>query len=356
MTRPVRLSLLAVLLVGACGSDDDVAGADAAPPAREVELDLSVDATGLSELTAFAVPAGTRSITIVAEGDPGSLYALGELRGPDGTDLVALPDEPPGPAMRASYNDEQIGQMPGSLYQTIRLGTFTHVYPYRPGDAATPGEWSLRVASDTPGPVRVTVLLPEDDGSRVLHLNLIVVSDEIAESDPPAFLAEVQAVFDQADIEVAFDHVITDPNSDLAAITDFSEPQEAPGSMAAMLPGLVPSEIAGPALDIFVVESLPSGVGGLSLGTPGPPLRGSYYYGVAILRPESEAEVARVLAHEVCHFLALQHVENVGISGETYPDPLEDTASGQGNLMEGGTTITPDQSFALSRSALLQLD
>ena len=356
MTRPVRLPLLAVLLVGACGSDDDAAGTDAAPPAREVELDLAVDANGLSEVATFAVPAGTRSITIVAEGDVAALYALGELRGPDGTDLVALPDESPGPAMQASYNDEQIGQMPGSLYQTIRLGTFTHVYPYRPGDAAAPGEWSLRVASDTPGPVHVTVLLPEDDGARVLHLNVIVVSDEITESDPPAFGAEVQALFDQADIDVVFDHVIAIPDSGLEAITDFSEPQEAPGNMAAMLPALVPSEITGPAVDVFIVESLPFGVGGLSLGTPGPPIRGSYYNGVAILRSESDADTAFVLAHEVCHFLALQHVENVGVSGETYPDPLDDTLSGRGNLMEGGTKITPDQSYALGRSALLQLE
>ncbi len=350
-----RLLCIALLLVSACGSDDE-GDADAAPPAREAAFDLTVGAAGLSEAATFAVPADTRSITIVAEGADEALYALGELRAPDGSDLVGLPDQPPAAAMRASYDDEQIGQMPGTLYQTIRLGTFTHVYPYRPGDAAAPGDWTLRVASDAPGPVHVTVLLPEEDASRVLHLNLVVVSDEIVESDPPAFLPEVQALFDQAGIEVAFDHVIAIAGSGLEAITDFSEPQEAPGSMAAMLPGIVPAELDGPALDVFVVEGLPFGVGGLSLGTPGPPVRGSYYYGVVILRPASEVETARVLVHEVCHFLALQHVENVGVSGDVYPDPLDDTAPGQGNLMEDGTAITEGQTFALTRSALLQPD
>src|SRR5687768_13405206 len=137
----------ASLLLGCGSGGDDSIAADAAPPAREVELDLSVDASGLSEVATFTVPPATRSITIVAEGRAESLYALGALTAPDGTDLVALPKGSPGAAMRASYEDEQIGQMPGALYQTIRLGTFTHIYPYRPGDAATPGEWSLRIAS-----------------------------------------------------------------------------------------------------------------------------------------------------------------------------------------------------------------
>ena len=351
----MRLPLIAVLVVSACASDEEDR-ADAGPPDREAAFDLTVDASGLSESATFTVPPGTRSITIVVEGSKDALYALGELRGPDGNDLVGLADELPGAAMQASYYDEQIGQMPGGLYQTIRLGTFTHVYPYRPGEAATAGDWTFRVASDAPGPVRVTVLLPEEDASKVLHLNLVVVSDDIAESDPPAFLGAAQALFDQAGIEVVSDHVVSIADSGLEAITDFSEPQEAPGSMSAMLTGLVPAELDGPALDVFVVESLPAGVGGLSLGTPGPPIRGSYYYGVVILRPPSEADTAHLLVHEVCHFLALQHVENVGISGDTYPDPLDDTTPGRGNLMEGGSTITADQAFALSRSALLQLE
>lgn len=123
-----------------------------------------------------------------------------------------------------------------------------------------------------------------------------------------------------------------------------------------MLPGLVAGELDGPALDVFIVESLPAGVGGLSLGTPGPPLRASYYYGVAIVPAGSDGGTARVLAHEVSHFLALQHVENVGVSGDVYPDPLDDTDPGEDNLMEDGTTITADQAFALARSALLQLE
>ena len=82
-------------------------------------------------------------------------------------------------------------------------------------------------------------------------------------------------------------------------------------------------------------------------------MRGSYYFGVIVRGGLSAVESARIVAHEGAHFLALQHVQNVGISGTIYPDPLDDTSPGQGNLMENGTTLTDDQAFALARSALL---
>ncbi len=104
---------------------------------------------------------------------------------------------------------------------------------------------------------------------------------------------------------------------------------------------------------MFIVESLPAGIGGLALGTPGPPVRGSYYFGVIVRGGTQWAQIARVTAHEAAHFLALQHVQNVGVSGTRYPDPLDDTAPGMPNLMESGTQLTAGQAFALSRSSLL---
>lgn len=337
-----------LLLAFGCGTDGD-------PPPREVTAELVVSESGLSDAFDFEVPAATRSVTVVVEGAEEALYALGSFS-VDGIDLVALPEGAPGEAMRASYEDEQIGQMAGGLYQTIRLGTFTHVYPYAPEQPPPVGRSSLRVASDTPGPVQLTILMPEDDGARVLHLNVAVVSETLTEEDPPAFLDEAAAILAQADVSIVVDQVATFRGSGLSAITDFSEPQERPDSMAAMLPGLVTPGADGPALDVFIVDSLPFGVAGLSLGTPGPPIPGSYYFGVVLVRPESDEATARVLVHEVGHFLALQHVENLGVSGAVYPDPLDDTSPGDGNLMENGTTLTADQSWSLKRSALLSLD
>jgi hypothetical protein len=345
-----RLTSL-VIVLAACGESSPPPDA---PPARRVEVDVSVDATGFSEPVTFGVPAGTRSITIVATGADDALYALGSFVTGDGMERVGIDlATPPGPAMRASYDTEQIGQMPGMLYQTIRLGTFTHVYPYRPDQTVPAGTASLRIASDKTGPVHVTVLMPADDGGKVLHLNFIAVSETLTLAQPPSFLDELQGVFAQVGMTVVTDEVRELHGTGLSAITQSTEPQEAPQSMSAQLPALVTNPMFLGALDVFVVDSLPAGIGGLSLGTPGPPVRGSYYYGVLVRRSTNDQNLAIVIAHETCHFLALQHVTNTGISGKIYPDPLDDTLPGQNNLMQSGSLLTPDQGFALSRSALL---
>ena len=346
----VALSLLLLVSFTACGGGESQVDA---PPSRQVEADLVVDATGFTAPLALSVPPGTRSITIVASGGD-ALYALGSLQTADGIEHVGIDvATPPGPAMRASYNTEQIGQMPGGLYQSIRLGTFTQIYPYRPDQTVTAGATTLRIASDTPGPVHVTVVMPADDGGKVLHVNLIAVSESLSIPRPPTFLGALQTIFAQAGIQIVVDDIRELRATGLSAITQSTEPQEAPQSMSAQLPALA-TGVSATALDIFIVDSLPSGIGGLSLGTPGPPIRGSYYYGVIVRRSTNDGQLAIVIAHETCHFLALQHVKNVGVSGMVYLDPLDDTQPGQGNLMENGSKLTPDQGFALSRSALLQ--
>ena len=351
----MRIAVLALTVVAFGCGDDASSSPDAGPPPRLVVLETQVDASGLSPAVDFTIPEGTRSLTIVVEGADAALYALGALTLGDGVELVALPAGAPGPDMQASYRDEQIGHMKGTLYQSLRLGTFTHVYPYRPGQQAVPGAASLRVASDMAGPVRVTVLMPPDDGARVLPLNIFLVSDTLVDPATAAFVAELDRIFAQAGVTVRIAGVDRLGGTSLERITEFTEPQEAPGSQSAMLPALVAGrDLTG--LDIFFVEALPAGVGGLALGTPGPPLRGSYYFGVLVRGGLSAQQAARVVAHEGAHFLALQHVQNVGISGMTYPDPLDDTMPGQGNLMENGTTLTSDQAFALTRSALLTVE
>lgn len=353
----VRALLLASFLASsatACG--DGSSQPDAGPPPRLVEADVTLDASGFSEPLMFTVPEGTRSITIVATGGD-ALYALGSFQTADGIERVGIDlAMPPGPVMRSNYDTEQIGQMPGTLFQSVRLGTFTHVYPYRPDQTVAPGATSVRIASDKAGPVHVTVVMPAEDGGKVLHVNLIAISESFTFPQPVTFIDELQALFTQVGIQIVVDGTLELRGTGLSAITESTEPQESPASMSARLPALVVDRVTPDALDIFLVDSLPSGIGGLSLGTPGPPIRGGYYYGLIVRRNASDSQVAVVIAHETCHFLALQHVTNVGVSGTVYADPLDDTQPGQNNLMTSGSKLTADQGFALSRSSLLRTE
>jgi hypothetical protein len=346
----VRAPALLIALA-ACGGGGDPP--DAAPP-RVVDDTAVVAGTGRSDLVQFDVPAETRSIAITVTGAPTSLYALAELTLADGADRVQLPAGAPGPAMTESYYAEQIGQMPGALYQSIRLGTFMHVYPYRPDQTVPAGRASLRVASDAPGGVAVHVVMVADDGGTELTLNLITVSDTLA-IDDTAIVGEAAAYIANAGIATRLGQSIRLGGTPLANITDFHEPQEPPDSQSAQLPALVRDQLAGAAgVDVFVVETMPNGIGGLSLGTPGPPERGGYYYGVVVHAGPGGTVSGRVIAHEVCHFLGLQHVQNTGISGAIYPDPLDDTQTGVDNLMQLGTMLTADQGWVLRRSPILR--
>jgi hypothetical protein len=346
MLRAVRRICWVVIAWLGCAESPE------SPPPREVTFQVTIDDTGLSEEISFRIPDVTRSITVIAEGAPDALYALGVFGHGDGVELVQLPAGPPGPAMQTSYVQEQIGQMPGHLYQSIRLGTYTHVYPYRPDQVVVAGTGRLRVASNRAGPATITIIMPEDDAAAVLPLNFYVVSDTLAEPATPAFLGEVERVFAQAGITIRVNATERLTGTPYERITDFNEPQETPTSQSAMATSLV-ADRTSDGLDVFFVEGLPTGVAGLSLGTPGPPVRGSYYFGVLVRGDFPAAELARIVSHEVAHFLALQHVQNRGISGTVYPDPLDDTTPGVNNLMENGTVLTPGQVFALSRSALL---
>jgi hypothetical protein len=326
------------------------------PGLTEMRFTVTIGPNGVSAPVDFIVPANARSITVVVDASPDTLVALASLRTADGVERVGLdPTASPGPAMAASYHMEQVGQMPGGLYQSIRLGAFTQVYPYRPDQPLPAGTMHLRVASDaTSGQATVRIFVAPEDGSRVLHLNVIAVSDTLCFGVPPSFLAQMQAIFDQAGIGLVVDAVATLPGSGLNRLTTLTEPQEGPRSQAADLARLARSRLCSSALNLFVVDAMPSGVGGLSLGTPGPTDPGSDYWGVVIRRASTEATLARVAAHEVAHFLGLQHVQNVGVSGRVYPDPLDDTAPDPMNLMERGIHLTADQGYTLSRSALLR--
>jgi len=361
--RPHLVLALALASLAACR--DGARASTRETPARRVSFArVAFDAHGVSAPLRVTVPPATRSLAVVAEGDARALYALARLETADGVEHVALPDGVDVPsAMRAAYFDDRSGEMPGDLRQSIRLGLFTLIFPDRPGVALPPGDAELRIATSAPSAtVSVQVLLPEDTGGRLLPVNIFTVSREaaaLAPRDPDAlpFVAPLAAILAAGGVDLRVERVIPLREEQLAAMTELSEPQEPPGSASARLALEGGAMTGGDALNLFVIDSLPRGVGGWTLGTPGPPLPDTYYSGVVAARLDGGTELARVLAHEICHYLGLWHVQHRSHSGALHLDPLDDTETGTGNLMdeEGrGTSLTPDQSFVLARHPLLR--
>ncbi len=353
------------LLVGtACsaGRVEDDATPEAIENALVTTRRIALDARGHSAPLDFEIPSGTRSITIVVEGPDQGLFGLSSLR-VGGTERVGLAtDVSQAPAMKHAYFTEESADLPGSaLRQSVRLGTFTQLLPEAPGPALPPGAASLRVVSSLPNvQVAVTITTRQDDDPSRLHLNLVYATGLALPSEAylESFRAELGRIFAQASITPVFDEVTAAPEAPTRVVR-FTEPQEAPDSEAVVIARAAKRVTRTKALPVVVVDALPAGVGGLSLGTPGPVDPNVSYFGVLVRRSGDPRSTARVAAHEVCHFLALSHVMNHSTSGTAIPDPIPDTFPGQGNLMEsgsGGIVITPGQAFVLRGSALLSHD
>lgn len=342
---------------------------DCAPRSRPVQLHTTGPPSGsplrfrvrvgedrLSPVIKVAVPAHSRSITIVAEGAPDVLYALASFK-LGGVELQDFPQQALAEKLHAAYFVEGSAQPPGSLLQFSRLGTFTFLYPYAPEQPLFAGPLEFRIAaSRAEGDVDITVLLPEDDGASVLHLNLLVVSEEhdLPLDAPPAFLPTAQAIFAQAGISLRIDAIAALRDSGLSAVATLSLPWESPSGPLSHLTRLGQKRVESAGLPIYLVDALPRGSDGTSLGLPGPPLPQSSFFGVVLRRAEPQA-LGRTLSHEVAHFLGLRHVRTVTASGAVLTDGIADTEPAGDNLMEHGDRLSSGQIKVLRRSPLLTL-
>jgi hypothetical protein len=363
--RRVRLGGLVAIIASLAGCrSTSRASADDAGDGRHVALSrIGFDDRGVSGPIRVQVPGRTRSLTVVVSGHRQALFALARLETADGVEHVTLPgDLDLRAAMRSAYFDERSGEMPGALRQTIRLGLFTLVFPGRPGVALPPGEAVLRVATSDPDRlVDVQIILAAEAGRAYLPVNIISVSREEArplrDAEALPFVAPLRAILAGGGVDLRVERHLGMREDDLAELTELSEPQEPPDSASSRLALEGGAMTDGDALNLFIVDSLPRGVGGWTLGTPGPPLPDTCYSGVVAARLDDGDELARILAHEIGHYLGLWHVQDESRSGARLLDPLDDTSPGDGNLMERtgrGTALTPDQSLVLRLHPLVR--
>lgn len=352
------IALIAGLAVAGCSGAEP----DRAPARRIAVAGVGFDRHGISGPIRVRIPPGTRSLAIVAEGDPQALYALAWLRTADGVEHVRLPAgmDVPG-ALRERYLDKQIDQMPGAMRQTIRLGLFTHVHPNRAREGLPPGEVVVRVATSSPGhPVDVRLLMAEATGARRLPVHIVSTSPRFPylADDPGSvpFLEPLRRILAGGGIELVVERVVHLPDRRFAAMTELNKPQEPPTSESSALALAGGAALDGDALNLYIVDSLPGQVGGWTLGTPGPPEPDTCYSGVVVARLDQGPTLARILAHELCHYLGLRHVEDIDVDGRRYTDALDDTEPGRDNLMDGGTgtALTADQRAVLARSPWLR--
>lgn len=336
---------------------------------RAIVREATLNGIGISEAVDFYVPPRTRSVTVSVIGDTKQLYALASFRTADGQEHVGWDQaKPPAPVLRHYYREEHICHFPGKLKQCPRLGTFTITYPNKRGQSVPPGPTSLKVSSEAAnGKVLVHVFLPEEDNARTLHVNLLIVSDQTKRFDSSLFIKKVEKIFEEADIRVVIDNELLLKGTPFSEITELAEPKarlsgaptdpeetpwDAPARLAQYGHQRLPSSTA---LNFYVIDSFGRrGIKGVSLGTPGPPMPSSYYFGVLIERSEGYDSMAYLAAHEICHFLGLDHLRRWSVSEKPYSDGLGDTGDTLSNLMGSGLDLTPEQVFVLTRSPLLK--
>jgi hypothetical protein len=350
---------------GSSGADPDQKNADGQ---QRFVREALLNPLGISEPLVFDVPRNARSLTVTVVGEPAQIYALASLRTADGVEHVGWDEKkPPGPALDYFYRQEHLCHFPGRLRQCPRLGTYTLIYPNRPDQKLPAGATSLRVSSEKAGSAHVHFFLSETSKANFLHLNFFTVSRQAAPVDTKRLARNIQGIFDQAEIQIVIDNAVALPDSSFSDLTNLAapklrpsgaptDPEETPDGGPAKLALLGHQRLPlSSALNIYLVDSFGGrGVKALSLGTPGPPLPSSYYFGVFVERSSDYDAMARLSAHEIAHFLGLDHPTRWSASDAIYRDGLVSSAEIVINLMGSGSELTAAQVNVMMRSPLLK--
>lgn len=346
-----------------CAPSHDTGGPVGVLPPDVIGLDLGqVEVSaGVSDEVEFLLPANVDSFMVFLEAAEGQQAFISTLSGPTGP-LVMDTYRPETPESERELLDRRGPQRMSPNPSVSASEISSTLVPN--GSSMQPVGGLHRIvvgASDLVGReidtrVHAWVLYREVEvrrGVLDVHLYLTGAAGWTAENatEAPALqqaLDEARAIFERADIALRIVD-ISDVPTRFATIEDAS----GPGDLAELFEFGSGQESG---LGLFIVDRFVAPLAGTSGGIPGPAFSpGRASSGVAVAWQEAEddpSRLARVIAHEVAHWLGLFHTSQRGL----FADPIADTPVGEGerdNLMfaelEGGLIITPDQARVLRR-------
>jgi len=315
-------------------------------------LDVALADATHGQWTRLDVPSQAVSVTMMVQTDLAEVFVgVSALRAPDGSALYDLP-----------FTQPEFLAQPIRYFPTDRISTM--LVPNTPDVAFLRGTHCFRFYAEGGATLRTRARIKMAPGGAAaggtldLAVHILDLSgmgcgvDGLTAGSAATHMVMQDAlggaagIFSQAGITlgaVSYDDIVGRPDLD---VIDSLDGPDGDGVYEELNALLSEGTGTGDSVDIFLVRHIEGPVA-IAGSIPGPP--GAHalpHAGVAIsMEAPCTTSLAKVLAHEVAHWLGLFH--NIDSDG---PDPIDDTDEGTANLMYAtslGTDLTAGQVFVL---------